>query len=273
MKKVGIVCCSNGQLNNYKADIDALDLFLKEKGLLPVYSDYIFVKDSVGAGTARERADALMCFYKDDSVDAIFDISGGDIANEIIPYLDFEVIASSDKEFWGYSDLTTIINAIYTCTDKTSVLYQVKNVVWDTKGIQKQQFMNDEMYKFKYDFVQGNEMSGVLVGGNIRCFLKLAGTKYFPSTNDKILLLESLGGEEAQIRTYFAQLSSMGVLDAINGLLLGTFTEYQRNHSRDELITTIKEYVNDKLTIAITDEIGHSSSSKAMIIGKEYVLS
>ena len=48
----------------------------------------------------------------------IYDISGGDIANEILPYLDFEVIKNSGKRFWGYSDLTTVINAIYEKTGK-----------------------------------------------------------------------------------------------------------------------------------------------------------
>jgi ABC-type antimicrobial peptide transport system permease subunit len=73
---------------------------------------YIYVKDSIYSGTAAERAEALMNFYKDEEIRAIFDISGGDIANEILPYLDFEVIGKMQKQFWGYSDLTTIINAI-----------------------------------------------------------------------------------------------------------------------------------------------------------------
>ena len=54
-----------------------------------------------------------MNFYQDREIQMIFDISGGDIANEILPYLDFEVIAENPKPFWGYSDLTTIMNAIY----------------------------------------------------------------------------------------------------------------------------------------------------------------
>ena len=47
-----------------------------------------------------------MDFYKNDEIKAIFDISGGDIANGILPYIDYDVIASSSKLFWG----TNIIN-------------------------------------------------------------------------------------------------------------------------------------------------------------------
>lgn len=272
IKKAGLVCCSNGQLEIYKNDIESLDAKLRNIGISPVYSDYIYSKDSVGAGTAKERAAALMDLYNDDSVDAIFDISGGDIANEILPYVDFDMIVSSDKKFFGYSDLTTVINAIYTMTGKTAVLYQVKNLVWDNTGWQENIFLSKEMYDFKYDFVQGNSMKGIVVGGNIRCFLKLAGTKYFPDMNGKILFLESLSGGEAQLRTYFAQLLNMGVFDVIEGILLGTFIEYQKNNSNDKLLSIVKEYVDVNLPIAITQDIGHNNLSKALNIGQVYIL-
>ncbi len=272
IKKAGLVCCSNGQLKIYKKDIESLDAKLRNIGIAPVYSDYIYSKDSVGAGSAKERATALMELYNDDSVDAIFDISGGDIANEILPYFDFDMIVSSDKKFFGYSDLTTVINAIYTMTGKTSVLYQVKNLVWDNTGWQENNFLSKEMYDFKYDFVQGNSMKGIVVGGNIRCFLKLAGTKYFPDMNEKILFLEALSGGEAQLRTYLAQLSCMGVFDKITGVLLGTFIEYEKNYSKDELISIFKGYVDVSLPIAITQDIGHSNLSKALNIGQVYIL-
>ena len=101
--KVAIVCCSNGQSLNYKKKLEKLQEVLIQLGLEPVWSDYIYAVDEVFSGTATERADALMNFYKDESVKVIFDISGGDIANEILPYLDFNIIAQSEKKFWGYN--------------------------------------------------------------------------------------------------------------------------------------------------------------------------
>ena len=128
--KVGIVCCSNGQKITYREKIELLRDTLEGMGLVPVFSDYIYEKEDVFSGTARERAEALMAFYRDEEIKAIFDISGGDIANGILPYLDFEVIGNSDKSFWGYSDLTTIVNAIYKKIGKTSVLYQIRNLIY-----------------------------------------------------------------------------------------------------------------------------------------------
>ena len=193
--KIGIVCCSNGQKQYYADKLKCLETTLREMGLQPVFSDYIYEKEDVFSGTAKERADALMEFYRNDEIKSIFDISGGDVANGILPYLDYEIIANSSKIFWGYSDLTTVINGIYTKTGKASTLYQIRNLIYDCKEKQIADFNNTTMknridlFKLNYEFVQQSKISGVVVGGNIRCFLKLAGTEYMPELENKILLL------------------------------------------------------------------------------------
>lgn len=272
MKKVGIVCCSNGQSIAYKKDIDELVDILISKGIIPEFSEYIYENGSAGAGTAIERANALMKFYMDDTISEIYDISGGDIANEILPYLDNREICKSNKKFYGYSDLTTVINAIYTMTGKESVLYQVKNLVWDKTGLQKNIFLTEEMFDFDYKFHQGNYMEGFVIGGNIRCLLKLAGTRYFPDiSNKKILFLEANSGMEPQLVTYFAQLKQMGVFDKVGGILLGSFSEMKRNGREEEAIRIAKSYIGDELPVAKTEDIGHQHSSKALVIGKKYI--
>lgn len=143
--KIGIVCCSNGQKRTYTEKIKCLENTLIDIGLQPVFSDHIYEKESIFSGSAKERADALMKFYKDDRIKGIFDISGGDVANSILPYLDYDIIANSSKMFWGYSDLTTIINAIYQKTGKTSVLYQIRNLIYDHKEKQIADFYNTIM--------------------------------------------------------------------------------------------------------------------------------
>ena len=72
----------------------------------------------------------------------IFDVSGGDVANGILPYLDFSVIEKSRAVFWGYSDLTTIINGIYRKTGRSSVLYLVRNLLAEDGDWQRQAFRN-----------------------------------------------------------------------------------------------------------------------------------
>lgn len=276
--KIGIVCCSNGQKRTYSEKIKFLENTLKDIGLQPVFSDYIYEKENIMSGSSEERADALMKFYQDDEIKGIFDISGGDIANGILPYLDYDVIANSSKMFWGYSDLTTVMNAIYKKTGKVSVLYQIRNLIYDCKEQQIADFRNTviqggmDLFHLDYKFVQQSEMCGIVVGGNIRCFLKLAGTEYMPELDDKILLLEGFSGTVAKMETYLCQLQQMGAFDKVAGILLGTFTEMETEKSVPDIETLVKRIAGKDLPIAVTRDIGHGTDSKGIIIGREIYL-
>ena len=188
------------------------------------------------------------------------------------------MIAQSSKQYWGYSDLTTIINAIYKKTGKASVLYQLRNLIYDYKEEQVFDFKNTTMqngtnlFQFDYDFVQQSKMQGIVVGGNIRCFLKLAGTEYMPQLEDKILFLESLNGDVAKIETYLCQLEQMGAFEKATGILLGTFTQMEKENCIPTKEMLVKKFVRKEMPIAITKDIGHGTNSKGIIIGQELCL-
>ena len=110
-------------------------------------------------------------------------------------------------------------------------------------------------------------MEGIVVGGNIRCLLKLAGTPYWPDMREKILLLESFGGKLPQMVTYLSQLSQMGVFKKVNGILLGTFTKMEADNCQPDMAKLLLEFTEKKTPIAKTPLIGHGTDSKA-IVGK-----
>lgn len=271
--KVAIVCCSNGQKKTYKEKLELLTETLQETGLIPVYGKYIYEKDDVFGASAMKRAEELMGFYRNEEIKAIFDISGGDLANGILPYLDYEIIAGQDKMFWGYSDLTTVTNAIYQKTGKASVLYQIRNLIYAHGEKQKDMFQKavfeegEELFLPEYEFASGNEMQGIVLGGNIRCFLKLAGTQYMPDVKGKILLLEGYSGTVAKMETYLCQLEQIGVFEQVTGIILGTFTEMEKENCIPNMVTLVKRKVPKELPIAVTREIGHGTDSKAILIG------
>ena len=272
--KAGLTACSNGQQAAWEPQIGELRRILSGMGVETEKAEHLYAQTDDFAGTDRERAEDLMRFFRDDSVDAIFDISGGDLANGVLKYLDYEEIARTAKRFWGYSDLTTVINAIYAKTGKESVLYQVKNMVFSKDEHLRKRFAdyisgkNSDLFDIRYDFLQGNSMEGVVVGGNIRCFLKLAGTEYWPDVSDKILLLESLGGESGATAAAFAHLEQLGVFDRISGVLLGTFTRYEEAVLKMSVFDLLKMHISEALPVAKTSEIGHGSDSKAIVIGR-----
>lgn len=277
--KIAIVACSNGQLLSYKEKIDILLSELNKLGLIPICSDYIYSLNPPFNGTAKEKGKAFMDLYKNPEIKAIFDISGGDLANEVLDYLDYDYISKNPKPVFGYSDLTTVLNAIYSQTNNLVYLYQIRNLIYTHSEEQKSNFINslfndkNDLFDFSYKFIQGDKIEGTIVGGNIRCLLKLAGTKYMPDFNNKVLFLESLGGEAGLMSAFLNQLKQMGTFDKINGIILGTFSKMQENNispTIEELIVQIID--NPNLPIAKTEEIGHGPNSKCIILGKNISL-
>ena len=269
--KIALVVCSNGKNIEDKERLEKLESILVEMGLVPVFTKYIY-KDKFGRGAkAQVRGEELMSFYKNKEIKAIFDISGGDIANEILEYLDYDVIKRNYKPFFGYSDLTTVLNALRSQMNEVNYLYQILNII-ESEGIKtsvENTFMKNEqtLFDVKWRFLQGSSIEGEVIGGNIRCFLKLVGTRYFPEVKNKVLFIEGLGTSIEGLVTHLSQLKQIGVFDKISGLLIGTFTKIEKEISVEELFELVQEYIPFSLAVAKTYEVGHVKNSKALKIG------
>lgn len=306
IKKAGIIGCSDGLSPEKKPQVEQLQNVLEGFGLKTARAAYTFEEERTYPGNGKLRAAELMKFYENPEITDIFDVSGGNQGNEVLADLDYEKIRKSPAVFWGYSDLTTVVNAIYAKTGKTSMLYQARFLVGDKGELQQKRFHNYLQFKgdlqqkylqsyqkspsdhetishnedldfikkdltnLKVTRVQGGPMEGILVGGNIRCFLKLAGTEYFPDLTDKILLLEAWSGQLPQILTYLNQYKQLGAFSKVKGILLGTFTEYEKNQLKPDLVELVKDLAGPDLPIYTTREVGHGHDAKAAVIGGFY---
>ena len=272
--KAALVACSDPMLLYQKDDIRRLKILLEKEGLEVVVSPHLF--GSVETISAKDKADDLMGYFGDSEMDFIFDVSGGDIANSVLQESDYDTIRESSAVFYGYSDLTTVLNAIYTRSGRETVNYQVRNLLYDHAETARLYFRehiiagNVTVSDLECKFLRGDAMKGRVLGGNIRCFLKLAGTLYWPDLNDAILLLEAYSGNVMKMTTYLHQLKQIGVFEQVRGILLGTFSEMeekQHNPTIEELVLSV---VPPNLPIAVTRYIGHGTDARAIIIGKEY---
>lgn len=274
-KKYGIVRCSNPQPPQVRGEIERVCAVLSAKGAEPVLGKYFYTdEDAFTPGWVR--AGELMKLYRTDGVTDIFDISGGDMGNDVLDFLDYEVIAASEATFWGYSDLTTVINAIYTKTGKCSHLFQIRNLVRDTSGARLRDYESwrgsgdDSLFRFDYEFLRGDAVEGIVVGGNIRCLLKLAGTPYFPDMEGKILFLEALNGEHPQMTAQFGQLRQLGVFKKVRAVVLGTFSKMEETGALPSVEQIALQYIPENVPIIKTTQVGHAKTSKAVIIGGSY---
>lgn len=272
---IGIIACSNGLSEEVSINLKYLEEKLYSINLNVLYSKTLYKKHSIFNGSGSDRAKELMKLFINPNVKAIFDVSGGDLANGVLEYLDFITIANNPKPFFGYSDLSVLLNAIYAKTGLKTYHYQLRNLVGKYAEKQFYEFTKTitenkrNLYNFEYKWVQGTSMEGVVVGGNIRCLLKLAGTDYMPDFQDKILFLESLGGDVGKMTTYLTQYKQLGVFKKVKGILLGSFTEMEREKYNPDIIELITGIIDDPtIPIAKTNQIGHGQDSKCIVIGE-----
>lgn len=274
MKKIGLVACSNGLGEKELQQVKELSLYLNHIGIEVNVSPYLAAAENrtTRSASGKDRAEILMKYFAEDSIEAIFDVSGGDVANEVLPFLDYDVIRSHPKTFYGYSDLSTVCNAIYSKTGVPTGWFQIRTLAWDETGAQKEWFASwNKRTDMNIEFLHGEKMSGICVGGNIRCFLKLAGTPYFPDLSGKILLLESYGGLMPVQISLLNQLAQMDGFSKLNGIILGNFTEIDKEGQRQLLEKEVLE-LSGKIPVACTKEIGHGKQCKCVMIGEPLTL-
>lgn len=283
--RVALTGCSDGLSGTARDQAGRLVERLRVLGLLPVEGAWLYrqARDPEnGMGTGAARARELEGFFQDPGIRAVFDLSGGDLANEVLTYLDFEKIRKNPKPLFGYSDLTAVLNAVHSKTGRPTYLYQVRNLTGDCGTVQEEGFRRSVLggdaglFECSLRWIQGNRMEGELVGGNLRCLLKLAGTPFWPDMRGKILFLESLGGDRSRITALLHQLRQMGVFGQIRGILLGTFTQLQREEGVQAVESLVGQAVfgaaGAPLPMAKTEEVGHGQDSKALMLGGFYRL-
>ena len=91
---------------------------LNELGLKVSYAENAVDEnwDELGTTSVQKRVDDIMNAFKDKNVKAIMTMIGGFNSNQILPYLDYEVIKANPKILCGFSDITALLDAIYAKT-------------------------------------------------------------------------------------------------------------------------------------------------------------
>lgn len=162
---------------------------------------------------AERRAADIQAAFADPEVDALFDLTGGDAANAILPHLDFKEIARCSKPFFGYSDVSVLLNPLQDFGDVPVFYLQARFLA--SCSAAKERFacwiqqQDDALFRFHYAFLQGSSLSGRVCGGNIRCTLKLTGTPWQPDPTGRVLFLESYSGSFARMETMLHQYRQM----------------------------------------------------------------
>lgn len=265
---VALVGCSDGITRQSKS-VSALCSTLEQMKLHVRILPSLFQTEDDRTQPPDKRAADLIYAFQSPEIDAVFDITGGDAANAVLPYLDFPTLSSCRKPFFGYSDLSVLLNPLRDFADIPVCYFQPRflAVCDETRELFRRYLFQKEhsLFHWNYTFLQGDTMHGHISGGNIRCTLKLAGTPWQPDFSDRILFLESHSGSLTRMETMLHQYRQMGAFSKCSGILLGNFTELAQEGTLPALYALVKKIVgNPNLPIVVTTELGHQPEARCL---------
>lgn len=275
---IGVIAPDKALKSTDKKYLENATKYFESLGLKVKYGKYLFSDEEYCVGTPKERAEDLNKMFSDEEVKAIFTVKGGDMANGILPYIDFENIKNNPKIFLGMSDITVLLCAInkmtglitFHCQDyiwfgKEEVTDYDKNEIVDKLFNAKETIIPYENREF-FNF-ENQEISGKLYGTNVRCLLKLIGTPYMPELTETILFLEGYHSNIIEWNTMLEQYNQMNALD--NGIVFGYIYELQYTEKNKYNIVEELKKINSNIPIVKTNDFGHRHANAILPIGAE----
>ncbi|MEC7010041.1 MAG: LD-carboxypeptidase [Pseudomonadota bacterium] len=219
---------------------------LEAMGLKAKVGPHVMDRYGYLAGEDEDRASDINAAFADPEIDAVFALRGGWGASRLLPFLDFDLIAKNPKIFLGYSDITSLLNAIYA---KAGVVtfhgpnvmsrwneftYQgMREVLFDARAstYSNPEVIDDDLVarKYRIQTINAGKATGHLIGGNLTLMSALVGTSYFPNASGAILFLEDVGEAIYRVDRMMTQLKLSGVLGQVSGVVFGHFTDVTPN--------------------------------------------
>ena len=201
---IGVVCTSAPIPEERQNEVKSSTKFLEELGFKVKFGKYIS-DNTLGYGTtAKNKADEINRMFANKEVKAIFCACGGENVNSVLDYLDYDTIRNNPKIICGYSDPTSLINAIYLKTglitfhgaNFTSLSEEVQGEAEYTRNEVVKRFIKKSLEignnEERISVIRAGNAEGILVGGNLSLISRFSAGKYSYNFSDKILFIEEL---------------------------------------------------------------------------------
>ena len=273
---IGVVAPSNPIIGENIEEIEKAKKIIEDKGFKIKFSKNLVSNSNGYSATAKEKADDINDMFLDKNIKMIWCAKGGENSNSILDYLDYNNIRNNPKIICGYSDITSITNAIY----KRTGLVTFSGTNFKTIATDETDYSLNEVLKRFYECSSelGNDddedmtinkgfAEGILVGGNLSLIYGLSCGKYALDFKDKILFLEELGLESdpALVSNHLYYMKQNGVFNQIKGLWIGNY-EHDSNISLEKiLLDTLDREIN--FPIIKSNYFGHTERKTVIPIG------
>lgn len=255
-------------------------------------------RDEFGSSSIKSRVEDIHDAFRDRNVKGILSVVGGYNVNQILNYLDYDLIKKNPKILCGFSDITALQNAIYKKTGLVTYsgphfssfgmakgfeyyLEYFKKAVIE-KGaitINPSQNWSDDAWFIDQEnrnfiknsgpfIIKEGDAEGTIIGGNLCTLNLLQGTRFMPSLKDKILFIED--DEDSKPENFDRDLQSLihqSHFSKIKGIVIGRF---QKNSemTKEKLIKIIEDKMDlDHIPIIADADFGHSQPIITFPIG------
>jgi muramoyltetrapeptide carboxypeptidase len=276
---IGIVSPSNPVVEEIQEQYNQGVAFVEQLGFKLAFGKYTHSTAWGYAASPQEKAQDINHMFADAAVKAILCTQGGYSANACLPYLDWEIIRRNPKIILGISDITVLLNAIHTKTGL--ITFHGNDLIWgfgrnptpydinEFRACLMQGRIGKIPANGKRKSVRSGTATGRLLGGNLTCLLKLAGTPYWPDFNDAILAIEAIDVPPASLDHMFQQLKQMGIFNQIKGILTGTIDGLDNDpealiHMEEVLLRITGEF---SFPILKANDFGHNCPNTTLPIG------
>lgn len=290
--------CSMSIISDTNAEIS--NKRLSDLGLKISYGKNVKEIDEFRSSSIKSRVADLHKAFSDKKVKAIFTVIGGFNCNQLLKYIDWNIIKNNPKIFIGFSDTTALQNAIYAKTG----LVTYSGPAWSTFG-QKLHFeftleyfikclMSNSLIELKpsenwtddawyinqddrklenndgWLIINKGEASGTLLGANLCTVNLLQGTEYMPKLNNSILFLEDdYTSKYVDFDRNLQSLIHLPDFKGVKGIVFGRFQKVTEM-TTDKLIKIVKSKAELKNIPVIADvDFGHTSPIITFPIGGE----
>ncbi len=269
-------------------------------GLRLSFGKHVEEVDDFSSSSIESRIEDLHDAFSNKNVRAVITVIGGFNSNQLLKYLDWDLIKNNPKIFCGYSDITVLNDAILAKTGLVNYYgphYSTfgQKLYFDyTLEYFKKCLFSDDPFEIKVSskwsddswfedqdnrilednqgtiVINEGRAKGTVVGGNINTFNLLQGTEFFPEINDSLLFIEDDAGTNPV--TFDRDLQSLIHLPdfgKVKGILIGRFQK--ASGLTKELLAKIvktKKELNDIPVVSGID-FGHTDPKITFPIGGE----
>lgn len=271
---------------------------LEGLGLRCSFSRNVRVMDRFDSSPVEARVSDLHGAFADPAVKGIMTTLGGYNSNQILAYLDYDLIRNNPKILSGFSDITALATAIHARTGLVTYSGPHFTTFGMRRGIEytleyfercvmreepfgvppADHWSDDPWYEDQedrdfvpnpgYEVIHEGEAEGTLLGGNLGTLCLLFGTSYMPDLAGSILLLED--DEEAQPHHFDRELQSLIHQPGFEDVRAVVFGRFQRASNMD--LDTMKAIVRSKrelegMPVIANASFGHTTPQFTFPIG------